>query len=76
MPKLDLTRAVRIKGQGGEIARLRGPGFVWARPVAPGWAITPGDGGAMIASSPGFVGAWNITATDGGATITTSPEQV
>jgi len=34
MPKLDLTRATRIKGVGGEIAALKGPGFNWVKPIA------------------------------------------
>lgn len=29
MPKLDLTRATRIKGPGGEVMALKGPGFSW-----------------------------------------------
>lgn len=42
MPKLDLTRALRIKGAGGEVAALKGAGFAWARPASGGdW--TPAD---------------------------------
>lgn len=29
MPKLDLTRALRIKAAGGELAALKGAGFTW-----------------------------------------------
>ena len=32
MPKLDLTRARRLKGPGGEIARLKGAGLLWRKP--------------------------------------------
>lgn len=32
MPKLDLTRAMRIKTLAGEALRLKGPGFEWQRP--------------------------------------------
>lgn len=33
MSKLDLTRLSALKGAGGEIAALKGPGFSWARGV-------------------------------------------
>lgn len=33
MPKLDLTRAINIKGIDGEIKSLKGPGFSWSKPV-------------------------------------------
>ena len=32
MPKFDLTRARRLKGPGGEIARLKGAGLLWLKP--------------------------------------------
>ena len=35
MPKLDLTRARRIKTAAGEVTRLKGPGFSWVKPAAP-----------------------------------------
>lgn len=35
MPKLDLTRALRIKGHGGELAALAGDGFSWRPSLAP-----------------------------------------
>lgn len=34
MPKLDLSRALRIKGAAGEIAQLKGPGFAWQTRLA------------------------------------------
>jgi hypothetical protein len=34
MPKLDLTRALQIKGIGGEINELKGDGFFWVKPLA------------------------------------------
>lgn len=42
MPVLDLTRLLRAKGPGGEIAAIKGPGFDWlampvAGPNAAGW---------------------------------------
>ena len=33
MPKLDVTRAARIKGPATEILAMKGPGFVWTRPA-------------------------------------------
>jgi hypothetical protein len=75
MPKLDMTRAVRIKDQGGEILRLRGPGFDWWMPSAvPVWSITPLDGSAMINGYPPFSGPWLVAAGDASATIITFPE--
>lgn len=35
MPKLDLTRALRIKSAAGELQALKGPGFAWTRPAPP-----------------------------------------
>ena len=34
MPKLDLTKVVQMKGAGGEIVALKGPGFSWSKPFA------------------------------------------
>lgn len=36
MPKLDLTRAIQIKGAGGNIAKLKGSGFLWEAPYLAG----------------------------------------
>lgn len=49
MPKLDLTRALRIKGASGELAALKGSGFSWVRPssgstLKPGTLTNPGLG--------------------------------
>ena len=35
MPKLDMVNALQIKGSMGEVLQLKGPGFTWAKPVAP-----------------------------------------
>lgn len=75
MPKLDLTRAARIKGQGGEYRRLRGPDYAWMRPAASaGWSVTPGDGSAMVDAFPPVLGPWSISPGDGSATILMFPE--
>ena len=67
MPKLDLTRAIRIKGAGGEIAALKTPGFEWVRPVsdpilayfqstgAYGLYYTPWDKGALYQDAAGTI---------------------
>jgi hypothetical protein len=52
MPKLDLTRARRIKVAGGELARLKGDGFAWVKPTAGepgGVAVVSGSTGATVA---------------------------
>lgn len=76
MPKLDLTRAARIKGQGGEILQLRGPGFSWARPSAPpaSWSIAAEDAQANITRFPSFIGIWSIAAGDALADIISFPK--
>lgn len=40
MPKLDLTRARRIKVAAGEVLRLKGVGFTWSAPVKPTLTVT------------------------------------
>ena len=35
MPKIDLVRAQQIKTSAGEVLQLKGPGFSWAKPIAP-----------------------------------------
>lgn len=34
MPRLDLTKATEIKGFWGNTNAIKGPGFVWAKPVS------------------------------------------
>lgn len=76
MPKLDLTRAARIKGPGGEILRLRGAGFTWTRQLAltDSWSITAADAQADIMGFPTLFGTWSIAAGDAQADIISFPK--
>ena len=51
MPKLDLTRARRIKAAAGEMAAMKGTGFSWLRP-SDQWSVTGGDGEIIINAIP------------------------
>lgn len=72
MPKLDLTKARRIKSASGELAALKGAGFSWTRPtltdfygVGPGQiavhyaadTVTPSGGPARSFQNKGGAGA-------------------
>lgn len=46
MPKLDLTRAIAIKGASGDIASLKGPGFSWVKPSG-GFVFSAAIDGAL-----------------------------
>ena len=50
MPKLDLSRALRIKGAAGEVAQLKGPGFSWQTRLAwsPARLFEKGEVGAWF----------------------------
>ncbi|ARJ70076.1 hypothetical protein B0A89_10970 [Paracoccus contaminans] len=65
MPKLDLTRAKRIKGPMGEIRALKGPGYAWTRPltIPDLYGVARGQVPIHLAASRATVGAdGNVTA--------------
>lgn len=55
MPKLDLTKATRIKAAGGELARLKIGSALWIRPVI---AIASGSGYAGSVYTSTGAGQW------------------
>lgn len=55
MPKLDITRARRIKTVSGEALALKGPGFAWERPGPLLYRYIPGD---AIAGTSGTSGTY------------------
>lgn len=70
MPKLDLTRARRIKTAAGEVTRLKGAGFSWTNPIVALYGTGLGkiplhlrpedavlDGGGNVVSVPNRGGA-------------------
>lgn len=73
MPKLDLKRALAVKGQGGNIEALKGPGFTWSgfSPSVLFAGGAPGD--AWIPTRE-----WCYTQTSGGIyeRVTTSGDAV
>ena len=84
MPKLDLTRARRIKTAAGEVMRLKGAGFSWTNPIvalygtgmgqiplhlAPEDAVTDGSGNVtMIANRGGAGAAFDLSVAGSGIT--------
>ena len=75
MPKLDLSRARRIKSASGELAALKGPGFAWAKPVVAGGAawtpLTDATLAAKIAAWLDFSDTSTHTASAGTVTHVT-----
>lgn len=55
MPKLDLTKATRIKVAGGEISRLKVGPAIWIRPII---SITSGTGYAGSVYTSTVAGQW------------------
>lgn len=41
MPKLDLTRALRIKSAAGELQAIKSAGFAWSKPQPPDTGVAP-----------------------------------
>ena len=75
MPKLDLTKATRIKMAGGELARLRIGSALWIRPVI---SITSGTGYAGSVYTSTVAGQWyaNDVAISGYESATTYTQTV
>lgn len=55
MPKIDLTRAQRIKTAAGEVTRLKGPGFSWTKPKTTDNSVAP----LLVRGATGFGGGTN-----------------